>query len=126
MDPCFIHCHIFMQKLLFDALEQLLICQHCFLSTVSKRNTRFEHSFLIDKCSCKMVNTLPSDIFSSSAISRNFNLQSTKMSLGVFCCFPGQLPNLDDPSVQYHLFKASIPSLEQSLNNTYQAIALPE
>ena len=30
----------------------------CFWLTVSKRSTHFEHSFLIDKYSCKMVNTL--------------------------------------------------------------------
>ena len=59
-----------------------------FWSTVSKRGTHFEHSFLIDKCSCKMVNILPSDIFNSSAISHNFNLLLAKTSLwsifGVF------------------------------------------
>ena len=59
----------------------------CFWSTVSKRGTNFEHSFLIDKCSCKMVNTLPSDIFISSAISRNFNLRSAKTSLWSFFFF---------------------------------------
>ena len=56
----------------------------CFGSTVSKRSTHFEHSFLIDKCSCKMMNTLPSDNFNSSAISRNFNLQSAKTSFMEF------------------------------------------
>ena len=60
----------------------------CFWLTVSKYDTHFKHSFLIDKCSCKMVNTLPSGIFNSSAISCNFNLWSAKMSLwsvfGVF------------------------------------------
>ena len=55
----------------------------CFWSTMSKHSTYFEHSFLIDKCLCKMVNTLPSDIFNSSAISCNFNLQLAKMSLWV-------------------------------------------
>ena len=48
----------------------------CFWSTVNKHITHFDHSFLIDKCSCKMVNTLPSDISNSSAITHNFNLQS--------------------------------------------------
>ena len=57
---------------------------HCFWSPVSKRGTYFEHSFLIDKCSCKMVNTLPSYIFNSSAISRNFNLRSTRTSFFMF------------------------------------------
>ena len=39
---------------------------------VTKRVTHFEHSFLIDKCSRKLVNTLASDIFHSSVISRIF------------------------------------------------------
>ena len=59
----------------------------CFRSTVNKRNTHFEYSFLIDKCSCKMGNTLPFDIFNSSAISRNFNFQSAKTSLWSFLVF---------------------------------------
>ena len=66
--------------------KSLMPC--CFWSTVSKRGTHFEHIFLIDKCSCEMVNTLPFDTFKSSAISRNFNLRSAKTSLwnvfGVF------------------------------------------
>ena len=63
----------------------------------------FKHNFLIDKCSCKMVNILPSDIFNSSAISCNFNLQSARMSLWSFWCFLRQLPNFSDLSVQHHL-----------------------
>ena len=35
----------------------------CFSSTVSKRDTHFEQSFLMLKCSCEIANTLPSDIF---------------------------------------------------------------
>ena len=62
---------------------------YCFWSTVRKCGTHFEHSFLIDKCSCKIVNTLPSDIFNSSSISRNFNLRSAKMSLWRFLMFSG-------------------------------------
>ena len=65
LDPCFIHCHIFTQKLLFVALKKLQTTSElstccCFGLTVSKRSTHFEHSFLIDKCSCKMVNMSPS------------------------------------------------------------------
>ena len=56
----------------------------CFWSTVSKRGTHFEHSFLLDKCSCKMVDTLPSDIFNSSATLLNFNLRLAKTSLSFF------------------------------------------
>ena len=62
---------------------------HCFWSTVSKCRIHFEYSILIDKCSCKIVNTLPSDIFNSSAILCNFNLQSAKMSLWRFLVVSG-------------------------------------
>ena len=51
---------------------------------VRKRGTHFEHGFLIDKFLCKIVNTLPSDIFNSSAISCNFNFWSAIMSLWSF------------------------------------------
>ena len=61
-----------------------LLTHFYFQSTVSKCSTHFEHSFLIDKCSCKMVNTLPSDIFNTSAISHNLILRSAKMSLWSF------------------------------------------
>ena len=91
MDPCFIHCHIFMQTFFFVALKQCseLSMHCCFWLTVSKYSTHFEHSFLIDKCSCKMVNTLLSDIFNSSAISCNFNLWLAKVSLWSFLVFSG-------------------------------------
>ena len=101
LTPYFIHCHTFL--LCWNSCKQcseLLTCC-CFWSTVSKHGTHFEHSFFLDKCSCKMVNTLPSDIFNSSAISYNFNLQLVKMSLWSFL---GQLPNLGDLSVQHHLY----------------------
>ena len=65
--------------------ESLTHC--CFLLTVSKHSTHFENSFLIEEHSCKMVNTLPSDIFNSSAISCNFNLPLATTSvefLGIF------------------------------------------
>ncbi len=52
-----------------------------------RRGTHFQHNFLIDICSFKMFNTLPSDIFNFSAISSNFNLQLTKMSLWNFLVF---------------------------------------
>ena len=68
--------------------SELLMCC-CFWSTVSKCSNHFEHSFLIDKCLCKMVNTLPSDIFNSSAILRNFNLWLAKMSLWSFLVLSG-------------------------------------
>ena len=49
-----------------------------FWSTVSKRGTHFDNSFLIDKCSCEIAYTLPYDIFKVSAISCNFNLRVSK------------------------------------------------
>ena len=59
----------------------------CFWSTVSKRGTHFEQSFLMLECACKMVNTLPFDIFKVSAISRYFNLRSAKTICGLFLVF---------------------------------------
>ena len=56
----------------------------CFWLTVSKSGTHIENSFLIDKCLCKRVNTLPSDSFNTSVISRNFNLRSAQISLWSF------------------------------------------
>ena len=61
----------------------------CFWLTRSKRGTHFEHSFLIDKCSYKMVNTLPSDIFNFFAVSCNLNLWLAKTSLWSFLVFSG-------------------------------------
>ena len=66
--------------------SELLTCR-CFGLTVSKCSTHFEHIFLIDKCTSKMMNTLPSNIFNFSAISHNFNLRSTKTSLWSFLVF---------------------------------------
>ena len=84
---------------------------------MSKCNTHFEHSFLIDKCSCKMVNTPPSDIFNSSAISSNSNLRLAKTSLLSFLVFSRETAKFGQPehsasfvSVQPHL--VSIPPLK--------------
>ena len=75
-----------------------------FWSTVRKRGTHFEEIFLMLKCSCKVVNTLPSNIFMVSVISCNFNLRSAKTILWTFLCFLQQLPNLGDQSVQHHRY----------------------
>ena len=58
-----------------------LNCWHIVFDTVSKHGNHFEHSFLVNKSSCKLVTTLSFDIFNSSAISCNFNLRLVKMSL---------------------------------------------
>ena len=113
----FIHCHIFTQKLLFIALKQLqTMC--CFWSTWSKHSTHFEHSFLFDKCSCKKVNKLPSDIFNSSTFSRNFNLRLAKTSLWSFLVFSGTIAKFGRSErsaslVCMSLFKVSIPRLNR-------------
>ena len=87
----------------------------CFWSTVSKRSIHFEHSFLIDKFSCKMVNTLPSDIFNYTVISRNFNLRSAKTSLWSFLVFSrttGKFGRLER--------SASLVSVRPRLKSAYQ------
>ena len=90
MDPCFIHCHIPLKRsflLCWNSFKQPseLSTRCCFWSTVSKRGTYFEQSFLMLKHSCKMVNTLTFDIFNVSSILRNFNLRSAKTIL--WTCF---------------------------------------
>ena len=85
----------------------------CLWLTVSLHSTHNEHSFLIDKCPCKMVNILPSDIYNFSTISNNFILWLAEMSLWSFL---GQLLNLDNLSISIicvctTAFKVSIPPL---------------
>ena len=91
----------------------------CFWSTVSKRGTHFEHSFLIDKCSCKMVNTLPSDIFNSSAISRNFNLRSAKTSLWSLLVFSATTDEFGRPERS-----SSFVSVRPSLKSAYRLVTV--
>ena len=76
----------------------------CFWSTVNKCGTHFEHSFLIDKYSGKMVNTLPSDIFNFSIISCDFNLQSAKIILWSFLVFSETTAKFGQPLHQYYLY----------------------
>ena len=117
VNPCFIHCLIFTQKLLFVAMKQLQksiesSTHCCFWSTVSKRGTYFEHSFLIDKCSSKMVNTLPSTPLLSHATAI---YDQPKRLCEVFWCFPGELLNLtwafNIICLSTTMFKVSIPPL---------------
>ena len=75
----------------------------CCIETVANNALNRQHVVVFDRCSCKMVNTLPSDIFNSSAISTTSNYDQSKRVCGVFWCFPGQLPNLGDLSIQHHL-----------------------
>ena len=57
-------------------------------------------AFSLTNVHAKMVNTLPSDTFNSSAISYNFNLRLAKTSLW---SFPGQLLNLGDLNIRHYL-----------------------
>ena len=100
--------HIY-AKTPFSCIETVLnntdSSMHCwFWWTVSKHSTHFEYSFLIDKCSCKMVNTLLL-LSSTPLLSQASSIYNQpKRVCGVFWCFPGQLPNLDDLSIQHHLY----------------------
>ena len=124
VDSCFIHCYIFMQKLL---LLHWNSCKQCsessmhssFWLTVSKYSTHFEHSFLIDKCSCKMVNTLCSDIFNSSATSRNLNLRSAKTSLWSFLVFSWTTAEFGQPECS-----ASFVSVQLHLKSAYHLLTM--
>ena len=71
---------------------------------LSANAVHISNSFLMHKCLCKIMNTLPSDIFKVSVISRNFNLRSAQTILWTFLCFLEQLPNLADQCVQHHRF----------------------
>ena len=94
VDPGFMHCHILAQKILFTSLQQLqtalwILDALLFLVGCEQRDIHFKNDLLNPKDSCKIVNTLFSDIFKVSAISRNFNLRSSKTILWVFVMFPG-------------------------------------
>ena len=96
VDPCSIHCHIPLQKILFPRLnsfkqsfESSTCC--CFWSGVSKRGTHLENNLRISKDLCHIVNTLRSDICKVSAISQNFNLWSPKTILWTFVMFSGTI-----------------------------------
>ena len=94
--------------------------------------THFEHSFLIEKwwIYCLLISSTPLLSHSTSIYNRPKGVH------GVFC-FPGQLLNLGNLSIQHHLSlydcilsqhttSETLFPMKQSLNNTYQAIALPE
>ena len=63
----------------------------------------FNTDFSLTNVYVKMVNTLPSDIFNSSAISRNFNLWSAKMSLWSFLAFFGTTAELGQPECSVYV-----------------------
>ena len=90
----------------------------CFWSILSKCRTHFEHSFLIDKCSCKMVNTLPSDIFNFFAISLNFSLWLAETSLWSFFLFSRITAKFGQPE-----HSASFASVWLHLKSAYHLLS---
>ena len=68
----------------------------CFWSTVSKRSTHFEHRFLLTNyhakwwIHCLLITSIP---LLSHTTSIYYQPRQVR---GVFWCFQGQLPNLDD------------------------------
>ena len=97
--------------------ESSMCC--CFWLTVSKRNTHFQHSFLIDKCSCKMVNTLSSGILNFSAISHNFNLRLAKTSFWSFLMFSGTTAKFGWPE-----HSISFVSVRMYLKSAYHLLTI--
>ena len=83
VDPYFTHCHIPTQKIHFTSLEQLQTALWIIEALL----------FLIG-CEC---DTLPSDIFKVSAISRNFNLRSSKTILWTFVMIYGTTADFGRP-----------------------------
>ena len=81
--------------------ESSMCC--CFWSTVSKRGTHFEHSFSLINVHakwwihCLLISSTPL-LFHATSI-----YYQPKQVCGIFWCFPGQLTNLGDLSIQYHL-----------------------
>ena len=87
-----IYHHIFTQKLLSCCIETIAnsaLNHRCVVVLIDSEQMLHPlwTQFFSDKCSYKMVNTLPSDIFISSAISCNFNLRTAKRSLWSFLIF---------------------------------------
>ena len=86
--------------------------RRCFWSTLSKRGTHFEYSFFMDKCSCKMVNTLSSDIFNPSTISTSiYDRPKTSWAFSIIC-------------VCKTAFKSSIPPLNRCFRRSRVRITL--
>ena len=92
-----------------------------FLSflTWSLNEGKPHHNFLIDICSCKMVNTLPSDIFNTSTISRSFNLRSAIKSLWSFLVFSETTAEFGQPESS-----ASFVSVRQRFKSAYHLLSI--
>ena len=113
VNPCFIHCHIFKQKLFFVTLKQLqtmlwFINVLFLIDAAPTLNTTFS-----------LTNVLLSDIFNSSAILWNFNLWSTKMSLWSFQVFSGTTAKFGQPE-----HSASFVSVRPCLKSAYHFLTI--
>lgn len=123
VDPCFIHDNTPMQKVSFITVEKnqtglwiinsLLFLIRCY----NKHGTHFAKSFFIPECSCKIVNTVPSDMFAVSAISLNSILRSDNTILRTFMMFSSLIAAFGRP-----LHSASVVAVQPCLNSLYQFI----
>ena len=89
----------------------------CFWAVVSKCGTHFENNLRVPKDSYRIVNTLSSDIFKLSAISRNFHLQSPKTILWIFVMFSGTTADFRRPERS-----ASSVFVRPRSNSAYQSM----
>ena len=113
------------KKLLFSGVETVgnnalnhwcvAIFDQLWANTVPTFNTAFS----LTNVHAKMMNTLPSDIFNSSAISCNFNLQSVKMSLWSFLVFSRTTAELGRPKCS-----ASFVSIQLHLKSAYHLLTI--
>ena len=109
VDPCFIYCHIFVQKLFFCFVETVAnnVLNHwcvvdfdqLWANAASTLNTAFSIKNVHAKwwIHCLLISSVPLISHASSIY------DWPKRVCGVFWCFLGQLPNLDNLSIQHHL-----------------------
>ena len=91
---------------------------YCFWLVVCKRDTHFENDLGIPKYSCKIIYTLPSDIFKVSvAISCNCNLRSPKTILWIFVMFSETTADFGQPERS-----ALSVFVRPHLNSAYQSM----
>ena len=104
VDLCFIHCHIFMQKLLFVANNALncqciVVFDRLWANAVSTLNTAFSLTNVHAKwwIHCLLISSTPLLSHATSIYDR------PKRVCGGFGCFPVQLLNLGNLSIQHQL-----------------------
>ena len=109
VDPGFISCHIFTQKLLFIALKQLQtmpLIINMFLFLIDCELTRHPLWTQFSHWQIFMQNDEYTAFWYLQLLFYLTQLQfmiGQNKFVGFFWCFPGQLPNLGDFSVQHHL-----------------------